>query len=240
VPERLRFFSIYSDTAYSSRDHLELLTGFLGFQFDDLAFSFTESDCGNPALMAHLRGLKCERVFQRSYDEGLAEYVKFALALMAKKDFPPELIEQMRLRYEEPGAAARMRAVAGAYALETYGLTEDQLICMAYSPFAGHGAGLDTFLSREHPALAGRAADVHTLLAGPDGDDAELAAALLEVSGLELTQLRVLYSSPVKQLSGEGGTEVIDAVLAGDPHKAVIRTRHSAAGPHTLELISGR
>lgn len=241
VPEQLRFFSIYSDTAYTSRDHLELLTGFLGFQFDDLAFSFTESDCGNPALMAHLRGLKCERVFQRSYDEGLAEYVKFALTLMGKKDFPPELIEQMRRRYEEPGAAARMREVAGGYALDTYGLTEDQLICMAYSPFAGQGAGLDAFLRQEHPALAGRAADIHELLAGPDGTDPELAAALLEVSGLELTQLRVLYSSPVKQLSGEGGgTEVIDAVLAGDPHKAVIRTRHSAAGPHTLELISGR
>src|SRR5581483_10153241 len=95
VPERLKFFSIYSDTAYSSRDHLELLTGFLGFEFDDLAFSFTESDCGNPALMAHLRGLKAERVFRRSYDEGLAEYVTFALGLMRKKDFPPQLIEQM-------------------------------------------------------------------------------------------------------------------------------------------------
>lgn len=61
VPNRLRFFSIYDDTEYASGDHMELLTGFLGFEFHDIAFSFTESDCGNPALMAHLRGLKCER-----------------------------------------------------------------------------------------------------------------------------------------------------------------------------------
>jgi hypothetical protein len=241
VPERLRFFSIYSDTAYSARDHLELLTGFLGFQFDDLAFSFTESDCGNPALMAHLRALKCERVYQRSYDEGLAEYVTFALALMSKKDFPPELVEQMRRRYEGPDAAARMREVAGGYALETFGLTEEQLICMAYSPFAGQGAGLDEFLAREHPALAGRAGEIRALLAGQAGDDLALAAELGRVSGLELRQLRVLYSSPVKQPGGLGpGTEVIDAVLAGDPHKAVIRTRHSPGGPDTLEQISGR
>ncbi|MGE5830053.1 MAG: hypothetical protein ACM30G_17085, partial [Micromonosporaceae bacterium] len=99
VPERLQFFSIYADTHYASGDHMELLTGFLGFQFDDMAFSFTESDCGNPALMAHLRGLKCERVFQRSYDEGMDEYVEFALDLMRKKDFPPALVEMMGQRY---------------------------------------------------------------------------------------------------------------------------------------------
>jgi hypothetical protein len=71
---------------------MEMLTGFLGFRFDDLAFSFTESDCGNPALMAHLRGLKAERLFRRSYDEGMAEYIAFALDLMRRKDFPPQLV----------------------------------------------------------------------------------------------------------------------------------------------------
>jgi hypothetical protein len=241
VSERLRFFSIYSDTAYSARDHLELLTGFLGFEFDDLAFSFTESDCGNPALMAHLRGLKCERVFRRSYDEGLTEYVKFALALMVKKDFPPELVEQMRQRYEGPDAASRMRRQVGRYAHETFGLTEEQLICMAYSPFAGKAAGLEQFLAREHPALSGRISQIRALLADDASDTPSLADELSRISGLELKQLRVLYRSSVKQLAGNGGgTEVIDAVLAGDPHKAVIRTRHAPAGPDTIEQISGR
>jgi hypothetical protein len=244
VPERLRFFSIYDDTAYTARDHMELLTGFLGFRFDDMAFSFTESDCGNPALMAHLRGLKCERVFGRSYAEGLAEYVSFALGLMRKKDFPPELIERMRQRYAGPDAASRMRQVAGGYALETFALTEEQLICMAYSPFAGKGAGLAEFFRREHPALAGRVGEIGALLAGGGAGDPALAAALTRISGLELRQLRVLYGSPVRQLGAAGqagaGTEVIDAVLAGDPHKAVIRTRHAPDGPDTLEQISGR
>lgn len=241
VPGRLRFFSVYSDTAYAAGDHMEMLTGFLGFRFDDLAFSFTESDCGNPALMAHLRGLRCERVFQRNYADGLAEYAGFALALMRKKDFPDELIEHMRARYEGPDAAGRMRRAANEYAMETFGLAEEQLVCMAYSPFAEKGAGLETFLSREHPELAGRADDIHASLAGPGDGDTELAGALQRISGLELSQLRVLYSSPMRRLGGgRGGTEVIDAVLEGDPHKAVIRTRHAPDGPDTLEQISGR
>ena len=117
VPERLKFFSIYADTAYAAGDHLQLLTGFLGFQFDDLAFSFTESDCGNPALMAHLRGLKCERVYERSYGEGMREYVRFALGLMRTKDYPADLIDLMRARYEGPGAIDRMRQAAAGVRL---------------------------------------------------------------------------------------------------------------------------
>lgn len=250
VPERLRFFSIYPDTAYAAGDHMQMLTGFLGFRFDDLAFSFTESDCGNPALMAHLRGLKCERVYQRSYAEGMAEYLEFALGLMRKKDFPPELIDMMRARYQGPGAVARMRRAASDYALATFGLSELELVCMAYSPFTGEGAGLAEFLSREHPALAGRGRDVHALLRGASGAPAPggpqlpgtggLIRELQRISGLTLAQLRVLYRSPAGRAGGGSGTPIIDAVLAGDPHKAVIRTWHSPDGPSTLEQISGR
>jgi hypothetical protein len=249
VPASLRFFSIYEDTHYEAGDHMEMLTGFLGFEFDDVAFSFTESDCGNPALMAHLRGLKCERVFGRTYAEGMAEYVDFAIGLMRKKHIPEPLIEQMRARYDGPDAIARMRRAADEYALETFGLTEEQLVCMAWSPFADSGAGLEEFLAREHPALAERVFEIRTLLAvnssDGDGEEAKLANELERVSGLELRQLRVLYRSPLRRPSKgptrdrvDGG--VIAAVLADDPHKAVILTRHSSTGPDMLEQISGR
>ena len=238
VPARLQFFSIYADTHYAAGDHLDLLTGFLGFRFDDIAFSFTESDCGNPALMAHLRGLKCEHVFGRPYHEGLREYVDFALNLMRSKDFPPELVATMADRYAGPGAADRMRAAAAAYALETFGLTEPQLVCMAYSPFAGKGDGLDEFVRREHPGLAGRTGELHALLDGGAGEPA-LAGELARLSGLDLPQLRVLYHSPLWRQGGTG-VDVIDTVLDGDPHKALIRTRHTPHGPTTVEQISGR
>jgi hypothetical protein len=237
VPPRLEFFSIYADTRYDAGDHMEMLTGFLGFEFDDFAFSFTESDCGNPALMAHLRGLKCERVYQRTYADGLAEYTEFALELMTKKDFPPALIEQMRARYEGPEAITRMRGAADDYAMTTFGLAETQLVCMVYSPFAEKGAGLEEFLRREHPALVSRAAGFLALLADEPGADPAGAAELERISGLELAQLRVLYRSPLRRV---GGADVIDAVLADDPHKAIIRTRQTPNGPAILEQISGR
>lgn len=240
VPEGLRFFSIYTDTAYRAGDHMDMLTDFLGFRFDDLAFSFTESDCGNPALMAHLRGLKCERVYQRSYADGLTEYVEFALGLMRKKDFPPELIEMMRGRYDSPAAAVHMRRVASDYALDTFGLTEDQLVCMVYSPFAEKADGLERFLTREHPALATRVAAVHALLADDSVEDERLAAELERISGLELFRLRLLYGRSLRQPGRDVRTEAIDAVLEGDPHKTFIPTRHTPDGPNTLEQISGR
>jgi L-ornithine N5-oxygenase len=252
VPERLTFFSIYGDTAYEAGDHMRLLTGFLGFEFDDVAFSFTESDCGNPALMAHLRGLRCERVFQRPYAEGMAEYVSFALGLMREKNYPAELIELMRARYAGPDALARMRRAATEYAASTFRLTETQLTCMVYSPFTGAGDGLAEFLRREHPALADRAGDIGALLAGgpaggaaggPVGGTADgppwLARELERISGLGLAQLRVLYASPAPRRDGTA-SGLIGAVLAGDPHKAVIQTRHANSGPAVLEQISGR
>jgi len=245
VPSELQFFSIYDDTNYSSNDHWRLLTEYLGFEFDDLAFSFTESDCGNPALMAHLRGLKCARVYGRSYSEGLVEYVEFALSLMRKKEFPEPLIETMRARYDGPAAKSRMRDAANAYALEAYHLTEEQLVCMVYSPFAGNGQKLTPYLLREQPQLADRVEEIHALLgrAEPCPTDRLLVAALERISGLTIPQLRVLYRSPSPVRASEAGTgsmQLLDAILAGDPHKELIRTQHTPDGPVVVELISGR
>jgi 3'-phosphoadenosine 5'-phosphosulfate sulfotransferase (PAPS reductase)/FAD synthetase len=234
----LQFFSIYDDTAYASGDHWELLTEFLGFTFDDIAFSFTESDCGNPALMAHLRALKAERCHGRTYAQGLAEYVEFAMSLMHKKEFPPQLVAKMRERYEGEDAAERMRTAMDAYALEAYGLTEEHLVTMVHAPFTEKGACLEEFLRAEQPELAADAA--HALLSG-SSQDADTAVRLESISGLTMDQLRVLYGSSLRlpTLTPSSG-ELIDSILDGDPHKQVIQTRHTADGPVVSELISGR
>jgi hypothetical protein len=241
VPARLRFFSIYDDTEYAAGDHLQMLTGYLGFRFDDLAFSFSETDCGNPMLMAHLRGLKCERVHGRNYQDGAAEYVQFAVGLMRKKDFPAVLIDTVLARYESRAAVAATRQSANKFAREAYDVTEEQLVCMVYSPFTQKGAGLGRYLEREQPSLADRSGEIHALLAGQAVDGEHLTDHLQRISGLTLSQLRVLYSSSVRGGAGTNcGTDLIDTVLADDPHKAVIRTRHSVDGPVVLERISGR
>ena len=139
-----------------------------------------------------------------------------------------------------PDTAVRMRRVASDYAMDTFGLTEEQLVCMVYSPFAEQAAGLDQFLAREHPELAARAADVRALLADDSAADERMAAELARISGLELFRLRLLYGRSLRRPGRDVRTEAIDAVLEGDPHKTFIPTRHTPDGPNTLEQISGR
>jgi hypothetical protein len=238
----VNFFSIYDDTEYASGQHWDLLTEFLGFKFDDIAFSFTESDCGNPALMAHIRGLKCQYIYGRSYAEGISEYVDFAVSLMRDKRFPDFLVAKIRERYDNPEAIEHMREVMSQYSLDAFGVSDEQLVCMLYAPFGDKAAGLSRYLDERQPQLAGRATEIVDVLAGhTDADD--LRAALEQVSGVELRYLRQLYASPVRRAGSAGrgtGTDVIGAILKGDPHKAIIKTRRSPAGPVVEELISGR
>jgi hypothetical protein len=61
------------------------------------------------------------------------------------------------------------------------------------------------------------------------------------VTGLPLARLRTLYRSRPRALHANGrGTDLMSAVLAGDPHKDVIETRHAPDGPIVRELLSGR
>ncbi|MFE6687538.1 PqqD family protein [Streptomyces sp. NPDC057743] len=239
----LQFFSIYDDTAYASGDHWELLTDHLGFRFDDIAFSFTESDCGNPALMAHLRALKCERRYGQTYAEGLAGYVEFAISLMHKKEFPPQLVTLMRERYE--GRADQMRQAMDAYAAQAYGLTEEQLVAMVHAPFTEKGTNLQAYLTAEQPDLLPHAQLIHELLGGSTPSTGVAAAQVTEhlekITGLTIDQLQVLYASSLRLPSPTPvGGELIDAILEGDPHKQIVHTRHSADGPVVPELLSGR
>jgi hypothetical protein len=231
VPDRLTFFSIFDDTAYASGDHWGLLTGFLGFVFDEEAFNFTESDCANPALMAHLRGLKAEHVHRRHYDEGVGEYVTFALGLMRRKDIPNRLIEMMRERYAGPDAGDRMRSLAATYAEKTFGLTDENLVCMVHTPFVAGGTNLAAYVAAEQPGLRDAVGQLHAVLGGTS-DDPSLTGRLERMSGLPLTHLRTLY--------GKASPRLLDLILDGDPHKAVIHTRHRPDGPVVSETISGR
>jgi hypothetical protein len=194
--------------------------------------------------MAHLRGLKAEHVFGRAYAEGVAEYVEFAVDLMRTKEFPEQLVRVVRERYDGPGAVARMRMLLDGYGRDAFGLTEEQLVCATWAPFLGKGDALERYLAAERPDLVDAADAIRALLEGTDspaGDEAALAAELERISGLELRLLRVLYLSPTYRSTGSAeGDGLIGAILAGDPHKSVIETRHAPDGPVVHELLSGR
>jgi hypothetical protein len=237
------FFSIYADTAYKAGDHWDLLTRFLGFRFDDIAFSFTESDCANPALMAHLRGLKAEHVYDRSYTEGVVEYVHFATHLMEKKDFPRHLISSMESRYASNAAIAEMRDKMNHYAQEVLDLSENRIVCMLYSPFAQRGKNLSLYIQKEQPHLFRSLEQIHHLLAKTGSqtqDERPLARELTDLAHLDIEHLRTIYSSDLSLHGAQAQATPIALILSKDPHKMLIHTSRSPDGPVISEIISGR
>ena len=231
------FLSIYDLVSYRVEDHWDLLVDFLGFRFEELAFNFTESDCANPMLMAHLRGLRTEFVADRSYAAGITEYLALAESLMRAKQMPDDLVRLALDRYGSADRIAAQRTVAADFARDAFGLDEAALVAMVFSPFADGGRRLRPFLDRCHPGLSARAAELHAALRGdPAGDDA--VGWLEAVSGLSIAQLRTLYRSPSVDF---GRTDsVMSRVRAGDPHKVFVATVDVATGKPATELISGR
>ena len=224
------FFNIYQDTAYEAGAHWTLLTEFMQFRFDELMFSFSESDCGNPTLMAHIRGLRAETLLQRSYAEGVREYARFALGLM--------LISEMAARYQDDAAIARARQRATQFAGQAFGLNETQLVCMIYSPFIARGRQLKAWL-QQLPSAPEEAA-VRALLESSI-NNLMLAQILGQLSGLTIAQMRHCWrSAQVSSLLDNQQQDALSRVLRFDPHKAVIQVNNGVLQDIVTEVISGR
>ena len=233
------FFSIYEYTEYDAGAHWELLTELLHFDFDDLAFSFSESDCANPAIMAHIRGLRAQ-IQGRSYAEGIKEYVQFALKIMERKNFPEQLMDIVKARYATPTGIYAMRARVSDYAHQYQGLSEDNLVCLLYSPFIDQGVRLDSYIQEVMPWLIDEVAVIKAVLSNNSDNNMENSVLknLMYVSGLSLQQMQTLYR--YESQSMRSGNSLITKILRDDPHKMIIKTRHSANGAEVDELISGR
>ncbi|SEM09778.1 hypothetical protein [Streptacidiphilus jiangxiensis] len=231
------FISIYDLVSYRVDDHWDLIVDFLGFRFDDLAFSFTESDCANPTLMAHLRGLRAQYVEDRTYEAGVREYLELAETMMRKKEMPDRLIQLALSRYDSPAKIVERRAVSADYAENVFGLREESLVAMVFSPFTGEGERLARFVERCHPKHGDDVAALHRVLRGEEDGDG-VGSWLESMSGLTLAQLRTLYRSSLVDF-GSNAT-MMARVRAGDPHKAQVRTVDVRTGGPALELISGR
>jgi len=241
VSENLQFFSIYNYTDYASGEHWNLLTNFLGFVFDDVAFSFTETDCANPALMAHLRGLRVEHVYHRSYKEGIRQYVDFALDLMVKKDFPDYLIMTVKNRYATDDGIQSMRKLCELYAEQIFGLTAEQLVCMVYSPFLDEGAFLHDYLLNEQPKLLNFESGIHSILSGEISENIELASRLETMTGLSINDLQILYRSPMWELSSNGNKyKLLSFVTKHDPNQKIIKCKKEGAREEIIDRVSGR
>ncbi|WP_442113966.1 hypothetical protein [Pseudomonas sp. NUPR-001] len=232
-----QFISIYDLVSYRVDDHWELITEFLDFRFEELAFSFTESDCANPMLMAHFRGLKAQYVQGRSYHQGIDEYLELAKALMHKKEMPERLIQLALAPYRDAQGKDARRALANRFAAEAFGLDECQLICLQFAPFVDRGRALSRYITLCHPQRLGDVQRLHQVLAG-DLEDPALSLWLNQVSGLPLTAVRSLYAHDLIDFNSD--RSLIARVRAGDPHKGRITHQDPVSGAQVVELVSGR
>lgn len=205
IPDKTRFVPFFSEVGYESKGRMDLLTKFLGFNFDSLMFSFTESDCGNPALMCHLYGLIAEHAHGAkgsTYKDGVNMYVEHATAIMEKKGIAPSLIEKMKERYKDDKNIKGMREKTEDFAERAYGFKPEHLTAMVYAPFTENGTNLKRYLNylarSEQPdgnLLAASESKIRDMISS-NGDltseQKSLAQKLENLTGLTAEQMRHL------------------------------------------------
>ncbi|MCK0545607.1 hypothetical protein JTE78_23355 [Pseudomonas syringae pv. aptata] len=231
------FITIADLVSCKADEHWNLLTEFLDFRFDDLSFSFSESDCANPLLMAHMRGLTAQYLQARTYADGIAEYLELATSLMRRKQMPPRLIDQTLSAYAGRARIEARRELASSFAQEGFGLNETQLVCMLFSPFVDHGHGLESFLRSCHPGMLVALPDLHKALSGSTAPD-QVMQWLVDISGLSLKSLQSLYGK--QRVNFDDPQSIIARIRAADPDKRRIMTVDPATGQAVAEMLSGR
>lgn len=213
IPDRTRLITVFDQIEYDSNQRMNFFHDFLKFDFDSLMFSFTETDCGNPALMCHNIGLIADQIGS-SYADGIRAYVEYAIGKMAEKGFDDELINKMRERYKDDAAIAHVRMRVEDYAARAYNLHPQHLESMVYAPFTENCKNLDVWL--EHldtihqdngnvlqytAALLEYADDIRLIIEEPgylpEAKHVRLIMELEHQTGLSVEQMRHLANAPL-------------------------------------------
>ena len=223
--------------AVAPEHHWRLLVEFLGFRFADQALGFSETACANPLLMAHLRGLRAERVQRRTYADGIAEYLLAARQLMVRKGMPGHLVDLMLSAYDDAHKLLERRALADTHGQVNYQVDEGQLVCLLFSPFVDEAKGLASYLHHCHPCHVDALATLHQVLQGTRQDE-RLSGWLTAVSGLPIQALRRLYGQRASY--GPGPHTLIARLRASDPDGARVQTLDPATGQTRIERVCGR
>lgn len=231
------FLSIHDLVHTPEPSKSSLLTEFLGFRFADLAFAFSESDCANPLLMAHMRGLRAQFLQDRDYRDGVDEYLQLAEVMMRRKGMPDGLIEKALAAYEDEAGLKQRRQLADDFAQQAYGLSEAQLVCLLFAPFVNQGQGLKAFLRRCHPGMLVALPYFYKALQGHPVPE-PVSQWLTDISGLPSEALQRLYGMP--RAGSLDRSSLIVSARASDPDTSCIRSRDPRTGKVTFERVSGR
>lgn len=132
----------------------------------------------DPVPLAHLRGLYAQFIEQRGYRAGSRAVV--------------EQFAHLPVQWPQP-----LREDAQERLADALGVTIEQLVCQAFAPFSDQGRRLELFLVRCHPGMLVALPALHRALEGRRCASA-ITAWLMQVSGLEMAQLRALYAGALR------------------------------------------
>ncbi|TDF82314.1 hypothetical protein [Pseudomonas sp. H9] len=196
----LRFISIDDLVFDGDASHGERLNRFLGYRFDEQAFSCERSGAANPLLLAHLQGLRAEFIDNTRYRDGIDAYLQHVRCSLQRKGVPTAVQTRLFTAWQ-PSALEQRRVEANDFASRAYGLSEAQLVCQLFSPFMGRGLQLEAFLRRCHPGMLVAVPYLHKALRGQPAPE-PVVQWLVDISGLPLPMLQSLYSRrPLNQRS---------------------------------------
>ncbi|MGY2288347.1 hypothetical protein ACW9H6_00090 [Pseudomonas sp. SDO528_S397] len=174
-----------------------VLAEFLAYTPDEFGFHFSNPTYANPLLMAHLRGLQAQSLRELSYEEGVEGFIQQAASYLRRRNIPDLLLAQ--------AGTPDGRILSATYAQEFFGLDENQLTCLLFSPFIHHGERLESYLRQCHPGMLVVLPELHKALQGKPCADM-LEQWLADISGLPMALLQHLYRHrPTRTSPGHEG-----------------------------------
>jgi hypothetical protein len=230
---RTTLVNIHDILVSNFEERWPLLTEFLGFKADELAAQLSENEYVSLSVAAHVRGLQACLLQGRTYEAGVAQYLRRALVMMRRKQLPERLCEQAMEAFGNPADLAEQRARTTVEAQRSLGLSEAQLVCLLFAPFVEQGAKLERFLRQCHPGMLVAMPDLHRAMQGQPVAE-QIMQWMVDVSGLPVDLIGTLYRmGPLPANAGSLADRTI-----GDPESPY--ERHDDETTVTGERSAGR
>ncbi|ODS24003.1 hypothetical protein AB835_05615 [Candidatus Endobugula sertula] len=233
-----QYFTVFDETEYSYDSHKEFMENFLGFSLRDDAFNFTESDCQNPMLMAHLRGLLAD--FEgRGYICGIKEYLALVTKLMDKKSYSESMIKTALHPYKTDDDILDRKKASEEFARDNFDLSEDNLYMMVASPFINGMERLDEYLAWRHQddqCLIIQIKEELEMVAENKFENLPILSRFSGFSNKNINKLTNHSNEPCNLISLSGSSDGLKILRFYDPHKMILDNENIKAN----KLITGR
>lgn len=190
---RTGFINIHDMIVGKLEERWPLLSDFLGFQVDEMTLYQSDDEHVESVVAAHLCGLHAQLIEDRTYQEGVSDYLASSLLTMRQKQVPESVCEQLLAVFGDLRELDQLRAQAESALQSSFELNQIQLTCLLFAPFIDGGAGLERFLRHCHPGMLVAIPDLHRAMQGLHAPE-QVVKWMTDVSGLPLRLIVRLYA----------------------------------------------